>query len=174
MLGDELYWLSPKCPLCEQLYLCKGECWGHRRKSYFEVQWHSLGQNRYATFYCFKCPPLSEFWHLGQRCGNSSSSLGVSSHRAQAKTNGACGQFVPELYPVPAAEADIWSSSKAPRDLQVGMLSHKALSVSNLGSPCPVAVPCRTLCCPERRRHTALVCDAELRPRSPFRLSNWS
>lgn len=42
------------------------------------------------------------------------------------------GLSVAELCPVTTAEGKIWSSSETPKDVQVGMSSHKALSVSDL------------------------------------------
>lgn len=73
-------------------------------------------------------PTLPVLWHLGQQCNSSTASLGVSSHSAQVRTNkkrsgGSCHDCRGNNQEL---------SSETPRDLQVRMLSHKALSVSDL------------------------------------------
>lgn len=86
---------------------------------------------KFVAFYCY---PLSELWHVGQLCSSSSSSL-LFLH-----TDHRWGQIKGQRSSQPSrvasrsqrAKKKIWSSSETLSDLQVGMLSHKALSVSDL------------------------------------------
>lgn len=119
-----------QCPqnvLCMTDDICAGVDVGEKTWCYFQVQWHSLGRHKVSVVLKSSVPTLCEFWHLGQQRSSSTSSLAVSHTRAQVGTNQkGQGVFCRPRYVLSRPRGF------APGDLQVGMSSRKALSVSDL------------------------------------------